>query len=75
MNCLFQYERVTGIEPVYRAWQARIITTILYPQIYYSNVVQVGVEPTCLAAQHFKCCVYTSSTTGPSSSTLKPLWR
>ena len=28
-------------------------------------VVQVGGEPTCLSAQHFKCCAYTSSATGP----------
>ena len=25
----------------------------------------VGIEPTCLAAQHFKCCMYTNSIIRP----------
>ena len=26
-----------------------------------------GLEPASLAAQHFKCCVYANSTTGPEN--------
>ncbi len=33
-------------------------------------VGQVGLEPTCFAAQHFKCRVYTNSTTSPNCSLL-----
>ena len=44
-------ERVTRIELVYRAWQARVITTILYP--HFLTVVQVGIEPTRLLGTAF----------------------
>ena len=42
-------ERVTGIEPVSRPWQGRIITTIRYPQsfllIFLLTVPRAGIEP------------------------------
>ena len=36
MSCFLfrQMERVTGIEPVSRAWQARVIATIRYPHFF-----------------------------------------
>lgn len=34
-------ERVTGVEPVSRAWQARIIATIRYPQIAFWREFQI----------------------------------
>ena len=37
MSVSFIIERVTGIEPVSRPWQGRIITTIRYPQSFLLN--------------------------------------
>jgi hypothetical protein len=37
------FERVSGIEPPSRAWQARVIAVIPHPQ---KNVPRVRIEPT-----------------------------
>ena len=66
LSCLFLYERVTGVGPVSSPWQGLIITVIRYPRfVFFSTWSRWDSNPHAFWAQHFKCCVYTSSTTGP----------
>ena len=79
---IFAFERVTGIEPVYRLWKSRIITIILYPLIYlktnfYLEIILLstfgllGIEPSQRAPKARVLPVYDSPTICP---TLKRAW-
>ena len=48
----FYLERVTGIEPVSRPWQGRIITTIRYPQYSFTCRGRES-NPHCIATTGF----------------------
>ncbi len=55
------YERVTGIEPVSRAWQARVIAIIRYPLIV--SAAGENRTPTILLSLDFKSSASTNSAT------------